>query len=153
MTEEQHNTIRVKLEPAIPGEKLLKIRITPGFDAELSEMLEAEGYPTGKIREFSVGGDLATLAVRFAASPGVDLAGIAAVLSAFLRKNQHKSVSVSSGEQTANVQGFSDKKTRELLELVLKDVEIKQRELDASWARIQAETSARETPDDDGEGS
>jgi hypothetical protein len=135
--------LRVQLAPVAPGEYSLKIYVSADAGAELRADLDAAGFETSEMAEFAFGVDDAIIGVVALGGLG----GIAKVLNAFFHKNQHKSITLKSGDTEVTVTGMSKGETEDIIQKCLTGVDEQQKSLDESWQRILEETGENAADD------
>jgi hypothetical protein len=97
---------------------------------ELYEQFKAEGVPLSYLIEESAEvRELATLVVGFAGGVG-GMAGLAAVLNAFFRRHQNKSVLMERDGTRVEVKGMSPQQMSGMIDRVLDKAAADQREAD-----------------------
>lgn len=130
--------IKIVMEPAHPGDSMVKLRITPGYEGQLAELAERDGFAAGEIIEMAAGVELAILGIQALAAGG-GLAGFAAVLNSFFGKNRHKKITVTVGDETVSIEGMSSAQSEATMLTLLDKVADQQKVLDESWERVQRE--------------
>lgn len=132
------NEIHIILSPLHPGEDAVKVRLTPGYEAQFTRVANDRGLAAGEIIELSAGQDLIILGIQFlgAATAWRDFG---AVLKKFSIGNPDKKITLRVGEKRVSLEEASEEAITELLA----DVAEGQRVLDESWERIQEEWNSR----------
>jgi len=114
------------------GDQALYLRVTPDAAPELKQDLEDAHVYAGEILEFTAGQEL----VIYAGSIAAGLGSLAAALSAFFHRNQHKSISFSHDGEPVEIKGYSEQASQRLINRVLEEAAQKQFEQDTECRRI-----------------
>lgn len=138
--------IRIGLAPIAPDDEGIKIYVSPDEAEDLKADLEASGYDTSWAFEHALGVDDLIIAVAAVGTAVGGLNGLAAVLNAFFHKNQHRSITVKSGDEEATLTGMSKEETKAIIDSYLDRVVDQQAALDESWHRILKETEGDDSP-------
>lgn len=135
------NQLRLRLAPTAPDDDGITIYVTPDVAEDLKSDLEASGYKTSWGLEHSLGVEDLIIGIASVATAAGGLGGLAAVLSAFFHKNQHRSITLKSGEDEITLTGLPSGETKAVIENYLdRVVRDQQKALDDSWHRILDET-------------
>lgn len=128
------DTIRLVIGTAIPGDEAIYFRVSPDAADELQALMEAEGVFGSRALEHSVGPELAILIGLFGATGG--LHGLAAVLNAWFHRNEHKSITVTCGDETLQLTGLSTKEREAIIGRMLEHTHRENLRRNEEWKRI-----------------
>lgn len=118
--------VQVLLELGHTGDQTFNVRVSPHAAAEMRALMEAEGVYSGGVLEHSAGSELAILAGSFVGGLG----GLAAVLKAYVHRNQHKSITFSHGEESVLLQGYGEEEAKRLIDEALDGLHRRQQQRD-----------------------
>jgi len=133
-------SLRIRLAPSAPDEDGITIYVTPDVAEDLKADLEASGYKTSWGLEFAFGAEDLIIAIASVATAAGGLGGLAAVLTAFFHKNQHRSITMKSGDNEITLTGLAKGETEAIVQTLIDRVAEQQKALDDSWHRILEET-------------
>ena len=83
--------------------------------------------------ELAAGPELAILIAAFGTAGG--LHGLAAVLNAWFSRNEHKSITLTRGDETLDMKGLSKKEREKLIKRLLGDAQQEQLQRNEEWKR------------------
>lgn len=134
------NELRIRLAPMAPDDDSINIYVTPEDGEALKADLEANGYETSWALEHAFGVNDLIIAVMAVGTAIGGLNGLAAVLNAFFYKNQHRSITLRSGDNEITLTGMPEAQMQPVIKAYLDQVGEQQKSLDESWHRILEET-------------
>lgn len=131
--------LRLVIGNAIPGDEAIYFRVSSQAADELQALMEEEGVFESRGLEHAAGPELAILIAAFGTAGG--LHGLAAVLNAWFRRNEHKSVTLTRGDETHDMKGLSKRERAELINRLLGDAHEEQLRRNQEWKGITGRDS------------
>lgn len=139
--------LRVRLAPAAPDEDGMKIYVPADVADSLKTELEDNGYQTSWGLEKAFGVDDAIIVVASLTAAPKILNGVANILRAVFDRNQHRSITLESGDVEVTLNGLSEQETKTAVQKALDRVVEGQKASDENWHKILEETDDSGTVD------
>jgi hypothetical protein len=137
MTSES-TTITLQVEPGGPGGSDLQLRVSPEYEAELTELLQGAGIYAGSAAEFSQ--TVTVLSILLVAiGPGGVVSSLSGVLKTFLTRHSSKKISFGSHGDLKSIEGYSAEDVGRVIESAVKV----QEKWDQQWREQRAQTTDR----------
>lgn len=129
-------TIELLVTPGHAHDGSLYLRVSPDYADEVRHLLDEEQLGHGEVWEFSHGPELVVVAVQALSAAG-GVAALSRVLAVFLKRHDNKSVKLADG---TSLKGYRPDDVAR----ILKEVQVKQAERDATWSRILADRESED---------
>lgn len=126
--------VRLVISNAIPGDEAIYLRVSPEVADDLEDLMEEHDVFESRALEHAAGPELAILIASFGTIGG--LHGIAAVMNAWLQRNEHKSITLTRGEETIDIHGLSKTEREAVVDRFLNDARQEQLERNEEWKRL-----------------
>lgn len=130
----------VQLVPGHPGIGEFTLRVTPAYEAEITELLQENDLYSGAALEHSVT-DTVLAIIIVAVSSGGALTKLADVLKAFFERHKDKEITLRSHTYEVTVKGFSRHQTERLIQTTA--------ELQAKWDQQSVEHRIQQAAHDE----
>ncbi|MBX7135518.1 MAG: hypothetical protein K1X67_22850 [Fimbriimonadaceae bacterium] len=125
---------RLVISTAIPGDEAIYLRVSPEVADDLQALMEEQGVFESRALEHAAGPELAILIASFGTVGG--LHGIAAAMSAWFQRNEHKSVTLTRGHETLELHGLSRSDREAVVDRFLADAHQVQLKRNEEWMRL-----------------